>query len=661
MKSERFTTLIVCRNPDLIAAVSSELSSSQSVEWRFHAVADAKSIIGDQPVEICLFLIDRTHPLREEMSELRRVRQRLPQAVVIVVGDEKSGEVELDAWSSGADEFAPTSHLSAAAIERTVMRCVERRMTADKLRHRERWYRVAVAEGNVGLWRWDRPCNFFYLADHFQDMLSIAHDDLPSDLAQWIERIHPDDRHATLDAADAHFSGRSDRFVVEHRIRRGDDGYRWYLSSGCVAENDADRKQILGASTDISARKEAEFALQRAKRAAESAVRVKSEFLTNMSHELRTPLAAILGYSEIMEDHAVTSESLEAVDTIRRNGQHLLELIGDILEFSRIESGKLEVSAMPTPAYEFLKSTFESFRELADDKGLRFVVDVSDQIPEMIITDPVCVRQILWRLVTNAVKFTDAGEIGVAVRVADGNLELNVRDTGCGIPAEMLSSIYQPFRQADNSSTRRHDGAGLGLAICQKLSQMLGGDISVRSQAGAGSQFTVRLPIERTASDKRRQGKSKEEKLPAKRLSGRVLLAEDGPDNQRLYDLLLRTAGAKVTVVENGRQAMEVALEQAAVDGGGFDLILMDMQMPVMDGYEATRVLRLAGYRKPIVALTAHAMADDRAKCLDAGCNDYIAKPVERSRFIAICRSWIEEGRGLRNELNLSSNAAAND
>ncbi|MCC9605173.1 response regulator [Blastopirellula sp. JC732] len=623
------------------------------MEWRFHAVPDASSIIDDEPIEICLFLIDRTHSLREEMSELRRVRARLPNAVVVAVGDETSGEVELESWSSGADEFAPTSHLSAAAIELTVKRCIERKMTAEKLRHRERWYRVAVAEGNVGLWRWDRPNNFFYLADHFQEMLGLSHDQLPKNLTEWMERIHPDDQELTLAAAEAHFSGRTDRYVVEHRIRRGDGGYRWYLSSGCVAENDDARTQILGASTDITARKEAELALQRAKRAAESAIRAKAEFLTNMSHELRTPLAAILGYAEILEDFSQAPDARDAVDTIRRNGQHLLQLISDILEFSRIDSGNLEVNAMPTPAYEFLKGTFESFRNLVDEKGLRFVVDVSDEIPEMIVTDPLCVRQILWRLITNAVKFTESGEIGVAVRVANGALELNVRDTGCGMPEEMLGLIYQPFRQGDNSYTRQHDGAGLGLAICQRLSQMLGGEISVRSKTGEGSQFTVRLPIGCDATKDPQPETAMQAKPNSMRLEGRVLLAEDGPDNQRLYELLLRTAGAKVTVVADGRQAMEVALEKASV-GEDFDLILMDMQMPVMDGYESTRVLRLAGYRKPIVALTAHAMADDRAKCLDAGCDDYIAKPVERSRLISVCHSWIDEGRKISNELNLA-------
>lgn len=663
MKNERFTTLIVCRNADLSAAVSEELSCSQSVEWRFHAVADASSIVDDQPIEICLFLIDRKQPLREEMSELRRVRERLPQAVVVAVGDETTGEVELEAWSSGADEFAPTSHLSAEAIELTVMRCIERKRTADKLRHRERWYRVAVAEGNVGLWRWDRANDFFYLADHFQDMLGLTHDDLPTDLTRWIERIHPDDQTLTLDAAEAHFAGRTERFVVEHRIRRGDGSYRWYQSSGCVADNDEERSQLLGASTDVTARKEAEFALQRAKRAAESAVRVKSEFLTNMSHELRTPLAAILGYAEILEDYVETVESLEAVDTIRRNGQHLLQLISDILEFSRIESGNLEVTAMPTPAYEFLKGTFESFRHEVDEKGLRFVVDLSDQMPEMIVTDPSCVRQILWRLISNAVKFTDAGEVGVAVRVVDGNLELNVRDTGCGIPDELLNTIYQPFRQGDNSCTRRHDGAGLGLAICQRLSQLLGGEISVRSRAGEGSQFTVRLPLERGSALPPRKQPAPQPKPIEQCLSGRVLLAEDGPDNQRLYQLLLRTAGAQVTVVADGRQALEVALEKGADGeaGDGFDLILMDMQMPVMDGYEATRVLRLAGYRKPIVALTAHAMSDDRAKCLDAGCDDYVAKPVVRSQFLAVCQNWIEAGRKVRNQRRPADATAAGD
>jgi signal transduction histidine kinase/DNA-binding response OmpR family regulator len=402
---------------------------------------------------------------------------------------------------------------------------------------------------------------------------------------------------------------------------------------------------------DVTARRTYEIERERARAAAEAATRAKSEFLANMSHEIRTPMAAVLGYADLLLDHSLgVHERLGHAQTIRRNGEHLLTLLDDILDLSKIEAGKATVESIPCSPSRIVVDVASLMRVRAVEKKLWLEIDYLTPVPETICGDPTRLRQILTNLVGNAVKFTAAGGVRVLVR-CDGRdsprpcISFCIADTGIGLTAEQIDGLFNPFTQADSSTTRRFGGTGLGLTICQRFAKMLGGYITVESVPGQGSAFTLTVetgPLDGVpmCSDIEEAGPSEppvRAKLPLQLSGLRVLLAEDGVDNQRLLSALLRQTGAQVTVADNGRIAVDYALS-ALTAGEPFDVILMDMQMPELDGYGATASLRARAYERPIVALTAHAMAEDRARCLAAGCDDYLTKPVDKTSLYATVR-----------------------
>lgn|GEM_PF-630388 len=396
---------------------------------------------------------------------------------------------------------------------------------------------------------------------------------------------------------------------------------------------------------------------------AEVATQAKSEFLANMSHEIRTPMTAILGYAEMLLEELTQegckSEHRAALQTIQRNGNYLLQLINDVLDLSKIEAGKMRLEMQPFPLRETLDEIIALMRIRAEEKKLPLRLEVLTPLPDLIISDPVRIRQILINLIGNAIKFTEQGEVRVRVSCMPqeepdhARLRLDVIDTGIGIPPELMARLFQPFTQGDSSTSRKYGGTGLGLSISKRLAEMLGGEITVTSTPGKGSTFTVTILVQtvrREHADAGRTSRGAELPLdpgptaahapaPATETQPdvvshlRVLLAEDAPDIRRLLKLILEKAGVSVTLAENGREAVEKAMA-AWKEGQPFDVIFMDMQMPEMDGYEATRFLRQEGYSGIIVALTAHALAEDEGKCLTAGCNKYLSKPIRRETLL---------------------------
>ncbi|MEN6498191.1 MAG: ATP-binding protein [Thermoguttaceae bacterium] len=396
------------------------------------------------------------------------------------------------------------------------------------------------------------------------------------------------------------------------------------------------------------ARRRAEEELARSRCDAENANQCKSDFLANMSHEMRTPLTAILGYADLLAEEPDAVDACVAAEIIRRNGAHLLDLINDILDLSKIEAGKYETKLDACSPVELVAEVVALLRIRAEAKGLTLQAQYEGPIPETVTTDATRLRQILLNVVGNAVKFTELGEIHIVTRLnqndGEARLEFDVVDTGIGMSGEELERLFSPFTQGQ----RKLGGTGLGLAISRRLARILGGDIQVTSQLGQGSTFRItvaagdlsgtpiveHVDVPKPANGKRHgQGEGTSPRLPC-----RILLAEDGPDNQRFISLILRMAGADVTVADNGQMAVELALK-AEDENASFDLVIMDMQMPVMDGYEATHRLREVGFTRPIIALTAYAMKDDMAKCLAAGCDAYASKPVDRERLLAMLHS----------------------
>jgi signal transduction histidine kinase len=376
----------------------------------------------------------------------------------------------------------------------------------------------------------------------------------------------------------------------------------------------------------------------------EQANRSKSEFLANMSHEIRTPMTAILGFANLLNDSLTSPADIEAVDTIRRNGEYLIEIINDILDLSKIEAGRLQLERGPCSPREIAAEVINLLRPRCQAKGLSLDYAVDEAVPPIIQSDALRLRQVLLNLVGNAIKFTESGAVRVDARLVEDRdagelVRFDVNDTGIGIRADCLGGLFQPFSQGDTTVTRRFGGTGLGLALSRRLAQLLGGEIAVASVPGQGSTFTLTVAVLAPQSEAApainpespRPQLQTGGKLP--KLSARILLAEDGPDNQRLMTFMLKSAGAELVVVENGREAVDqVAAALAA--GRPYDLVLMDMQMPVLDGYRATSELRAGGFTAPVIAVTAHAMSGDRQKCLNAGCDDVVTKPFSRSGLL---------------------------
>ncbi|MCZ6654572.1 MAG: CHASE3 domain-containing protein [Planctomycetota bacterium] len=392
--------------------------------------------------------------------------------------------------------------------------------------------------------------------------------------------------------------------------------------------------------------------LRRAMQAASSASQSKSEFLANMSHEIRTPMTAILGFSDLLGEMAdMNPACLDYVSTIKRNGAHLIKIINDILDLSKIEAGQLACEIMPCSPHEIINDVASTMRFRAQEKGLQLVVEYSGSIPAVIQTDPTRFKQALINLVGNAVKFTEQGSVRMCAGLIgtddDPRFQVEVVDTGIGIPSDRQERIFEPFTQADASTTRTFGGTGLGLTITHRIALLMGGDLAVCSEPGKGSVFSLSVAAgslqgvtflaEPVTEATPRSSKKASSELP--RLDCRVLLVEDGEDNRRLIAFVLTKAGAEVTVAENGRIGAERAL-QAADEGSAFDVILMDMQMPVMDGYTATGLLRERGYTGPIIALTAHAMTGDRDKCIRAGCDDFATKPIDRAQLLRLIQKY---------------------
>ncbi|MFO0860200.1 MAG: ATP-binding protein [Phycisphaerales bacterium] len=442
--------------------------------------------------------------------------------------------------------------------------------------------------------------------------------------------------------------------------QRSDESTRHALADLASAKESLERQseELLRRNNELAAaiadserlRRQAELdavVAQELRKRADDANRAKSDFLANMSHEIRTPMTSILGFADLLTDPAHREESGEEfVRAIHRNAEHLLSVINDILDITKIEAGRISVERIECSPATIVHDVASLMTGRAAEKGISLEFSFDDSVPPVVITDPTRLRQIAINLVGNAIKFTEDGRVRVLLEYQPepklhnvGTLLLRVQDTGIGLSPDQLARLFEAFAQADPSTTRKFGGSGLGLAISRRLARLLGGDISATSEVGRGSEFVLRLNC-RLSEGVLPVAPDVPETPANYRICGRILLAEDGPDNQRLIVHLLRQAGAEVVTVTNGSLALEQCLDESRA-GRAFDLVLMDMQMPVLDGYATTRELRAAGYTRPIVALTANVLTEQRRRAIESGCNDVIEKPIERQRFLSVCREWI--------------------
>jgi two-component system sensor histidine kinase/response regulator len=420
------------------------------------------------------------------------------------------------------------------------------------------------------------------------------------------------------------------------------DGHEFPIELAIAPIYDAHQVSFCAFVRDITERRQAAEALKQAKDAAEAANQAKSTFLAHMSHEIRTPLNGILGFTDVLRKlgpEASAEERNDYVDTIHRSGRHLLGVINDILDLSKIEAGQIDFDPMRCAPHSIIADAVSILRARAQEKGIDVTCQWDGRVPEIIVTDPARFRQLLMNLVGNAIKFTEQGRVKVTARLekaADcAKLAVDVSDTGIGIAPEHLESIFEPFVQADGSITRRFGGTGLGLTISRQIAERLGGSLEVNSEVGRGSQFLLKIAagpmdgvrmLTAPVEDVHETPESASE--PIHLAGAAILLVEDGTTNRKLIDLVLRRAGARVTMAENGQIGLDLGRKQK------FDLILMDMQMPVMDGHQATAELRRHGVTVPIIALTANSMKGDEERCLAAGCSGFLSKPIDGDRLL---------------------------
>ncbi len=383
--------------------------------------------------------------------------------------------------------------------------------------------------------------------------------------------------------------------------------------------------------------------------ATEAAAAAQERFLTTMSHELRTPLTAILGHSELLQEEGLpAAERSLSIRTIRRSGEHLLGMINELLDLSKVRSGRLEIEPRVCDIGAVVQEVVDSLLVSAQAKGLDLHWEDQGGVPPAAVTDPARLRQILLNIVGNGVKFCEEGSVVVRLRgQRNGDataVSIEVEDTGIGIGADTLERIFEPFLQADSSTSRKYGGTGLGLAISRGLARLLGGDISVRSTPGLGSTFTLTFVAQDAAEN---SGSVSAAGAPGTHaLSGRVLIVDDSEDNRRLQRHWLAAAGADVELAEDGSACLRRLGEERDWSG----VILLDMQMPGLDGYATARALREGGFRGPIIAVTANSIAGDRRRCLEAGCDEYLSKPVLREVLVAACASWMTRAPGGQRE-----------
>ena len=496
-----------------------------------------------------------------------------------------------------------------------------------ELLHARERFDLAVSGANDGIWDWLIDHEEIYVSPVWLRILGFGVDEMQPTVPHWYALVHPDDRARVRQAVDDHVEGRSAALQIAYRIRHKDGRYIWVEVRGKrLLDHRGIAYRMVGTMSDIEDKKQQELALELARDQAEAANRSKSEFLATVSHEIRTPMNAVLGMIGLLLDGELSGEQRRRAQTVRESAESLLTLINDILDFSKLEAGRLELEALDFMPAALVESALSLFGPRAAAKGIALVGNVPPGLPAYLKGDPGRIRQVLFNLVANAVKFTHQGEVAIAIAhrplgERGVELRLEVADTGIGIPPEAQPGLFARFTQADSSTSRRYGGTGLGLAICRQLAELMQGRIGFASEPGRGSRFwfTVRCePGEAPAA-------VPAPPPPPLGRTLRVLVAEDNQINQLVVTAMLDKLGHKADVVGDGAEAV------AAIQRVPYDIVLMDVQMPDMDGLEATRAIRRLAAPAgavPIVALTANAMAGQREQYLAAGMTDYVAKPI---------------------------------
>jgi len=503
----------------------------------------------------------------------------------------------------------------------------ERKRAQEALQRSEERFQTLARVSPSVIFRTAIDGSLLYVNERWHELTGQRAEDVEGE--DWAQAIHPEDRERALEGWRAALAARRP-YRSELRFLRADGSSVWVTAQAEPERDDAGNVvSYVGVCTDITAQKEAELQLREAKDAAEAANRAKTEFLASMSHELRTPLNGVLGYAQLLKRSGLTESQRDAVSIIQQCGEHLLNLINDLLDLSRIEAGKLEITPREFELSEFLRVIAETTRIRAEEKGIEFRFEAAPGLPSWVRSDEKRLRQILVNLLGNAIKFTDAGSVRLGVEHRDGRVYFEVEDTGIGISEERTAEIFLPFRQIPQAG-RAAEGTGLGLAICRRLTDALGGTLTVASAPGQGSVFRLELPLPEVAELNGARPCEARDIVGYQGERVRVLVAEDHRDNRRLLCGMLAPLGFEVAEAADGQEMLDQARAFRP------DVVLVDLVMPVLDGFEATRRLRrLPGLEHvKVIAISASAFEEDRTQSLGAGCDDFLSKPICASELL---------------------------
>jgi len=580
------------------------------------AEKDSQEIVGRTLQDV--FSADLAGSLARQDEEIHDCAaiQVFPHTIPSPSGDRKV-EIHKALFS---DEKGRPAGIIGAVVDITDLRDVQERLA------------LALEGSNDGIWDWDRTTDHVYFSPRWKEIIGYANHEIPDDIQEWRSRIHPEDREQVLQANDSFFNSSETHFEIEYRLRHKDGGYRWILGRGtCLRDANGLPYRMAGSHADITGRKTLERDLIDARDQALAASRSKGEFLANMSHEIRTPLTGIMGMLRLLEASVSASEEREYCALAIQATERLTRLLSDILDLSRIEASKMLIRSERFDLRDILRQAIDLFMPMTVPSGVELALYVNPRLPELVNGDSLRLQQVLANLIGNAFKFTMKGRISLEVfplrpgSSGGQRVLFSVSDTGCGMSDQELDSLFQPFTQASSGFTRAHQGAGLGLAISKQLVGLMGGTMTVETELGVGTDFFFCVTFEPQPDQK---AASPAPQPPLRTCGpGRVLLADDDDVTRFAVCKLLEKDGYTVLTARNGEEVLSL------LDAEEVDVILMDVQMPVLNGVEATRRIRAAGHlgaksRTPVIALTAYAMPGDREQFLQAGMDAYLSKPV---------------------------------
>ena len=546
-----------------------------------------------------------------------------------------------------------TAQVAALYANRASAAIIRRQMT--ELHKSEERLSLAVRGSEIGFWDWCLDTGAIVLSPEWKAMLGYQDEEIVSNLEAWQSRIHPEDLDRSLQLVSEHIVGMTEIYENLHRLRHKDGHYIWVMSRGRALRDEKCRVgRFVGTHLDISRQKaledrlrEAEELQRQARQQAESANRAKSVFLASMSHEIRTPMNGVIGMLQLLQDTSLTPAQSSLVTIAEQSATALLDIIGDILDLSKVEAGRVEIKHEPFDLQALVKNVIELMRHRAEAKDILLECHMPKQRECIVLGDEGRLRQVLINLIGNAIKFTDRGSVRLTVKTGRGAIKRHsftfcISDTGIGISPQALEHLFEPFNQGDsNLNVRKYAGTGLGLAISKALLRLMGGDITVASEKGTGSEFRFNLSLPRASSST--AAPLLERELAAaipERLTGRILVVDDSQTSRMVAKLMMEPTGLKVDLACDGEEAV------SKVKKGRYNAILMDCQMPGMDGYEATRHIRkLSGKRGrvPVIALTANVETGFIGECYASGMSDHLCKPVQKTSLLAKISHYLAE------------------